>query len=361
MGSGLAGATAAWALRDRGFLPTVLESEPTCGGQLRTAQMNGILYEPYGAHIFHTRDEQVWRIVTSLVEMLPYQHRVMTEINGRVLSWPPQLDELRQLPEWPRIDAELEARPSEPETANFETWCHGIMGATLYEWFVEPYTRKQWGVDPATLSSSWAPRRLELRDDGYRGLFRDPWQGWPAGGYLQLINVLLKDIDTSTGIEVSADNFEELTRDFDCVVVTMPLDAFFDDVLGALPWRGVRLVNRFVADVEHVLPCGVLNHPATDVGYTRRVETKWMSGQAIPGTVVSEEYPGAPARHYPIDDVGGENRALAARYRSLMREEFGPRVYLAGRLATYTYIDMDQAMRQALNVVNDIVRDCRDV
>ncbi|MFJ2607541.1 UDP-galactopyranose mutase [Streptomyces sp. NPDC091279] len=356
IGSGLAGATAAAALHDAGADVRVLEQSPVWGGQLRTEHAGGILYEPHGAHILHTTDRQVWDFVTDRVEMLPYRHRVMTEVDDRVLSWPPQISELEQLPQWADIRRELDQCPRTPRTTNFETWCEDIMGPTLYALFIRPYTIKQWGTDPRELAAQWAPKRIELRVDGYRDLFRDPYQGWPRGGYLTLIDALLGGVPVELGAPVDAENVAERTRGADAVVLTAPLDVFFRHALGELPWRGVRLESHFIPGADHVLPCGVVNHPGLDQTYTRRIETKWMSGQTREGTVVSYEYPGAPARHYPVDDVEGKNRGLAHDYRALVAQELGPRVHLAGRLATYTYIDMDQAIRQGLNAAARILK-----
>ena len=355
VGSGLAGATAAAALKEAGAEVRVIEQKPVWGGQLRTEEANGVLYEPHGAHILHTSDHQVWKFVTERVEMLPYRHRVMTEVGDRLLSWPPQVSELEQLPQWPGIRRELEQRPDRARTTNFETWCEDIMGVTLYSLFIRPYTIKQWGTDPKHLAAQWAPKRIELRDDGYRDLFRDTHQGWPRGGYLKLIDALLGDVQVELGAGVSAESFDEHVRGADAVVLTAPLDVFFGNALGELPWRGVRLENHFIPRVDHLLPCGVVNHPGLDQAYTRRIETKWMSGQTVKGTVVSYEYPGAPERHYPVDDVEGRNRRLAHDYRALVAKELGPHVHLAGRLATYTYIDMDQAVRQGLNAAARIL------
>jgi UDP-galactopyranose mutase len=230
----------------------------------------------------------------------------------------------------------------------------------MYEWFVRPYTQKQWGVEPSRLSAAWAPKRLEIRDDGYTDLFRDPYQGWPEGGYTEVIDALLSSIAVHMGVNVDASTVLEEARAYDRVVLTVPLDTFFADALGPLPWRGVRLQTSYFPDVEHVLPCGVVNHPAEDEQYTRRIETKWMSGQEVMGTVVSKEYPGSAARHYPIDDADGDNRRLANAYIQLVRDELGPRFLIAGRLATYTYIDMDQSMRQGLNVATSAVRPSND-
>ena len=58
------------------------------------------------------------------------------------------------------------------------------------------------------------------------------------------------------------------------------------------------------------------------------------------------EFTNAPTRYYPIELP--ENRELNNRYQGFLREEVG-RVFFAGRLANYLYIDMDDCMRQALD------------
>ena len=355
IGAGLAGATAAHLLHRAGARVEVIEASPEWGGQLRTAEADGIFYEPTGAHIFHTADLEVWRLVTSLVEMRPYQHVVRTEVFDTVLSWPPQLDELRRLPQWRTIERELGSRPERPRGENFETWCVDLMGETLYREFVEGYTRKQWGRDPRELAAAWAPRRIELRDDGNTHLFRDPYQGWPVGGYRRLTDGLLRGVAVTMGQPVAVDDWDEVCRDADGVVMTGPLDEFFGESLGPLAWRGVRLVSHYLPDTEHVLPCGVLNTPGPHRAYTRAIETKWMSGQTAGGTVVSYEYPGAQARHYPVDDVAGANRELQRKYEALLADLPGRPRATAGRLATYSYIDMDQAIRQGMNVARKLL------
>jgi UDP-galactopyranose mutase len=355
VGGGLAGAATAALLAGAGRSVEVIEGDPTWGGQLRTATAAGILYEPAGAHIFHTADREVWQLVTGLVEMRPYRHLVQTEAFDRLLSWPPQHSELRQLPQWPVIERELAARPQRPRPENFETWCIDLMGETLYRELIEGYTRKQWGVDPAELAAVWAPKRIELRSDDYRYLFRDPYQGWPEGGYTRLIDALLRRVPVTLGQRVSVLDWEELCAGADALVITCALDEFFGESLGALPWRGVWLRSRYLPDQEHALPCGVVNTPSLAQPYTRAIETKWMSGQSGPGTVVSYEFPGAPVRHYPIDDVAGANRARQRQYEKELATLPGPPRYQVGRLATYAYLDMDQVIRQAMNAARQLL------
>src|SRR5438105_13098808 len=99
VGAGLTGASCAWKLSAHGFDVRVIEQAPVVGGHVRTEWFRGIPYEPNGAHIFHTNDEEVWRVASSRLQFVPYEHRVLTRVNGQVLSWPVQVEELRRLPE----------------------------------------------------------------------------------------------------------------------------------------------------------------------------------------------------------------------------------------------------------------------
>jgi UDP-galactopyranose mutase len=65
------------------------------------------------------------------------------------------------------------------------------------------------------------------------------------------------------------------------------------------------------------------------------------------------EFTGAPTRYYPIETA--RNTALNLRYQDELRDILGGhRVFLAGRLANYVYVDMDDCMRQAPDTADQI-------
>lgn len=72
-----------------------------------------------------------------------------------------------------------------------------------------------------------------------------------------------------------------------------------------------------------------------------------MTGQKHPKTTILKEFPcfgGEPYYPYPTQ----EWKALAERYRELARKE--ENVIFLGRLAQYKYYDMDDVIREALDV-----------
>ena len=365
IGAGWSGAVVARELYDRGVDVHVVERGEVVGGHARVEVLNGVVYEPNGAHIFHTSDQRVADYVQRFGMTRPYEHRVLTEVflrdddeTPRLLSWPPQVHELRALPDWPRIERELADLPPQPAGDDFESWVVSLMGRRLYELFIEGYTRKQWGCEPSELSSRFAPKRVDLRDDGYTRLFRDTWEFFPADGANGIIEAILQPVPITCGIEVGVDDVEALFGDVDDVVVTAPLDDFLGRP-GELAWRGIRMVSRYQpTDAEDgtITHAYVVNRPSTRVPYTRTVETKHASGQRVHGTVVSEEHPGAPARHYPVPTVDGRHEAHNLELQQEVRERLSKyAVHFCGRLSTYTYIDQDQAIDRAFSCVDRVL------
>jgi len=366
VGAGLTGCTLAHRLAREGVATTLLERSPVPGGLIRSEHMEGVLYEPHGSHIFHTEDEEIWDLATSMTPFRPYRHRVEIVADGQLLNWPILLSDierqsrsqeiLEQLEERRGVDAERRAA-----AANFEEWCLDLMGPILYERFIKPYTEKQWGRPARELSAAWAPRRVSVRWDNDPYLFPDAFQGWPAGpnGYTDLIDGLLDDelveLRPNTDVTLESVGAHAADVDADAVVVTAPLDVFCGLRLGALEWRGILVRNVHVPHVEYAQGAMVVNYPGREFPFIRIHETKHASGQQCDGTVLGFEFTNAPTRYYPIETEA--NKALNARYQDLLRAELmGPRrTFFAGRLANYLYLDMDDCMRQALDTGEEVL------
>lgn len=276
-----------------------------------------------------------------------------------LLSWPPQLEELRDLPVWPTIEKELADLPDQPAGDDFETFVKSLMGTTLYDLFIRDYTAKQWGRPATELSSSFAPKRVELRDDGYRRLFRDRWEFFPAEGMNSVIDAVMAKSSVTCGAELLLDDLVAMQRDYDALVVTAPLDRL-PGRDGELEWRGIHLRSRYVPvdrPDETLTAAYVANRPDARYPFTRTVETKHATGQRIDGTVVSEDFPGAPTRHYPVPTVDRRFETLNERYKVEVRAALDRPVYFCGRLANYLYINQDQAIEQGFACSTEVLRD----
>ena len=225
-----------------------------------------------------------------------------------------------------------------------------LLGPTLYRLFIEGYTVKQWGRHPSELSSAFAPKRVELRRDGYRRMFRDPWELFASDGVNGVIERILDPVAVTHNAPIGVAHLGELAVDHDAVVITAPLDDFVG-VPGELEWRGIEM--RSTSYPTETLdgtrtPAYVVNRPSPRVPYTRTVETKHATGQQVARTVVSYEHPGSAARHYPVATLDARNERRNEELKVEIRERSPIPVAFCGRLANYQYIDQDQAIAQGL-------------
>lgn len=375
VGSGLAGATAAYEFSRNGINTTVFEQSPRWGGLVRSSTLNGVIYEPHGSHIFHTDDREVWDLVNNLIPYWAYEHSVLTVVRNQRLQWPIQTAEISEV-YGGRVARELEikilgARQSEAghHTLDFESWCRQMMPIEIFEDFVRPYTEKQWGRPAKELSADFAPRRIQLRSDGDKRLFRDQYQGYPdatqGASYELQLRRMLEASEVRLSTPVTLDSLlGEIARLGDAgpdfLVVTAALDEFCGFAYGPLEWRGQRFVKKFRSDVEFAQEAMVVNWPSRDVPWIRTHEAKHASRQDVRGTVIVTEFPGEHQRAYPVPRSDGSGRALNERYVKLVQERVGPdgpRLAIIGRLAEYAYLDQDEVIRHALDGVRQLLGD----
>ncbi len=359
VGAGWAGSTIANILKSNNNEVLVVEKDNVVGGHSRSSKINDVVWEPYGAHIFHTSNEDVAKFVNKHGLNREYQHKVITEIDifedKKYLSWPPQISELEQLQNWNQIKSELNDLGTEPQGETFVEYVISMMGKTLYEMFIEGYSIKQWGDELSTLSSSFAPKRVELRNDGYKRLFRDKYEYFHPNGVTPIIQSILEGIDIKLSENLNIENISDYDF-FDYIVLTCPLDQFIG--LETLKWRGIRLEPEY-SDVEYedsyITKNYVINYPSLDVPYVRTVETKHATGQKIKGTVVAKEYTGTSDRHYPVITTDNYYEKENKNLKTIISKRLGNKVYFAGRLANYTYINQDQAILEGFYTANKIM------
>jgi len=56
------------------------------------------------------------------------------------------------------------------------------------------------------------------------------------------------------------------------------------------------------------------------------------------------------------EHITDDSRELVKQYKALTAERWGGNVTLMGRLATHTYIDMDQAVNAALVAIDSLLK-----
>src|SRR4051794_4434503 len=314
---------------------------------------HGVLVHRYGPHIFHTNAMGVVDYLSQFTEWMPYEHRVVAEVDGKRLPMPINRDTVNRLYGLDlKTEDDVEAfyaarREDIPYVRTSEDAVVAKVGRDLYEKFFRGYTRKQWERDPSELHASVCAR-IPIRTNTDDRYFTDTFQNMPAEGYTKMFERILghPNIEVRTGTDY-ADVKDEV--EYGHLVYTGPVDGWFDYRFGKLPYRSLEfeLRTETTPDGGLVLPAATVNYPNGEIPYTRITEFRHMTGQTPHGSsTMAVEYPrseGDP--YYPIPN--DETRELYKKYEAPAAEL--PDVTFVGRLARYQYLNMDQVVGQALS------------
>ncbi len=351
VGAGLYGAVFAHEATARGRRCLVLDKRPQIGGNVYCSEEEGILIHRYGAHIFHTSNEEVWEYVNRFVTFNHYINSPIAVYKDELYNLPFNMNTfskmwgIRTPAEAKRIIAEQIAETGITEPRNLEEQALSLVGRDVYEKLVKGYTEKQWGRRCDELPA-FIIRRLPLRFTYDNNYFSDPHQGIPKEGYTVLVEKLLEGAEVLTGMEYrtfAAQNPDAAEK----TVFTGMIDEFYDFRFGHLEYRSVRFEDEHL-DTDNYQGNAVVNYTEAEVPFTRIIEHKHFAFGEGPATIISREYPcewrPGIEPYYPINDE--RNSALYARYKELVDRE--QRVIFGGRLGTYRYYDMDKVIAQAL-------------
>lgn len=355
VGAGFYGATCAWELTGAGHDVTVIDKRNHVAGNAYTRWNAdaGCNEHVYGAHIFHTNSEMIWKFVNKFITFNNYVNRVKVNYENSLYSFPINLMTMYQVfgcmtptEASERLKAET-ANYRNGEPANLEEHCLAQLGPTLYELFIKGYTQKQWRKDPRELPASLI-KRLPVRlnfDDNY---FFDKYQGIPIGGYTTMVERMLEGSKVLTAVAWSP----QFRYQYDFIIYTGAIDAFFDYEYGELPYRSLRFESKLV-NLADFQGNAVVNYTDAMVPHTRILEHKHFDmNYTKTQTLLTFEYPAdwkrGETEYYPIESP--ESRALYNRYRA--KADALDNVHIGGRLGEYRYYDMHQVIASALTFCN---------
>jgi UDP-galactopyranose mutase len=359
-GAGFAGAVLAQELAKSGkYSIEVFDERPHVAGNCHTSRdpASGIMLHHYGPHIFNTSRQDVWDYVNRYATFGAYTNRVKAITARGVFSMPMNLLTINQF--FGKVMNPSEARAflatvgdaSIKDPQNFEEQALRFLGRELYENFFYGYTKKQWGVEPTELPAAIL-QRLPVRfnyDDNY---YQQRYQGIPVEGYTAIVEKLLDHpaIEVKVGQRLQPSDAGQ----FDHVLWSGPLDAYFEHELGRLQYRSL-VFERFDATGDYQ-GNPVLNYCEESVSWTRISEHKhfapWEEHQK---TVCFREYSklaeGGDIPYYPMRLEG--DKSMLRQYMNAAQKTTG--VSFVGRLGTYRYLDMHVVIGESLDFAKTVV------
>lgn len=384
IGGGFTGCAAAHLLaEDGGWDVTLLEAAPFLGAGNRTQFYGGHPYT-FGPRHFLTQDERIYEYLHAIVPLRSCaNHEFVTyvEQDAAFYSYPIHRDDIPGMPDGEKIQQELGAlnlqglaRLSEEEKGelddaafrrlnvaadakNFEEYWVYSIGQTLYDKFVDTYSKKMWQLDDNKLIDdfSWSPKGVNIKEGG-RAAWNTAISGYPVAynGYDDYFRISTADTNVLLSTRAEAYDIPNRSvvidgeqRQFDVIVNTISPDILFNKCHGELPYVGRDLLP-IVLPVEQALPGNIFfAYYANAEPFTRMVEYKKFTLHKSPTTLVTLEIPSTRNKHYPLP-IESE-KAKAQKYFDEMPDE----VFSIGRAGSYHYnVDIDDAIDHAFKTVD---------
>jgi len=336
---------------------TIIEKRNHIGGNCYDYINNetGILINKYGAHLFHTNNEQVWNYINRVDKWIRWEHKVLTYTNDKYVSIPVNISTINELCEEnlqneKDVNEWLEKNQVKyNEINNSEEMAKSRIGTELYEKLIKDYTFKQWNKYPNELDKS-VLERIPIRPNFDTRYFSDKYQALPHKGYTHFFKKLLDNKNIE--VKLNTDYFEFIKNNkYDVIIFTGPIDSYFPN-LEKLEYRSIDFNIEIIKNMNYYQPNSVVNYPSKDVPYTRIIEYKHFLNQKSNDTIiVSENTNDIGEPYYPVPNK--KNLELYEKYKCLAKIEEEKNVFFVGRLANYKYFNMDEAILNSLNFFED--------
>lgn len=351
VGAGLFNAVLAYRLKQLGKSVLVLEKRFHIAGNCYTERNENIDIHRYGAHIFHTSNEEVWKFVNKFAEFNHFINSPVANYKGKLYNLPFNMNTFYQLygvitPNQAKDNIIKESHAENiTNPKNLEEQAISLVGRKMYETLIKDYTEKQWGRKCTELDPSII-KRLPLRFTFDNNYFNDKYQGIPVEGYTKMIEKMFDGCDILLNIDYLAEK-EKWNTMADKVYYSGCIDEYYNYCYGELEYRSVRF-DMEQHNIENYQGNAVINYTSHEEPYTRIIEHKHFNNLGSNVTIISKEYSDEWKRGMvPYYSVNNEkNNALYEKYKAIENEK----VCFVGRLGMYKYFDMDDTIIEALKI-----------
>lgn len=354
VGSGLFGSIFAYEANKKGKKCLVIDKRNHIGGNIYCENIENINVHKYGAHIFHTNNEYVWNYIGEFCEFNNFINSPIAIYKDELYNLPFNMNTFSKLwgiktPDEAREKIKTQILDSRIDLIkNLEDQAISLVGIDIYEKLIKGYTEKQWGKK-ATELPSFIIKRLPVRFTYDNNYFNDKYQGIPVGGYNKIIEKMLDGIEVilNTDFFDNREYFENIAYK---IIFTGMIDEFYEYKFGELEYRSLKFENE-ILDTKNYQGNAVINYTDVDIPYTRIIEHKHFEFGNQEKSIITKEYPVTWDKgiepYYPINN--DRNNEIYSKYRKLADRE--KKVIFGGRLADYSYYDMDKVIEKALKCV----------
>ncbi len=345
IGAGLFNAVIAHEAHKAGKTCLVLEKRPHIGGNCYTETIADIVVHTYGAHIFRTSDERIWKYINQFAEFNHFINSPIANFRGEIYNLPFNMNTFSKMwgitsPEEAKQMIEKQAAEADGDFDNLEHHAISLVGRDIYEKLIRGYTEKQWGRPCKELPAS-IMQRIPVRFRYDNNYYEDIFQGIPVGGYTPIMEQMFAGCDLELGADYTKHR-EQYFSKAEKIICTAPMDEFYGYVFGELEYRSLRFETELV-DTDNYQGVAVVNYTDRETPYTRVIEHKHFEYGRQEKTVISKEYPlewkAGMEPFYPINDE--KNQKRYRKYQNLSGREKCPVRRTVGDVFLHRYAGYD--------------------
>ncbi len=359
VGSGITGSVIANILSEKKYKCLIVEKNDHVAGNCYDYidEKTGILVNKYGAKIFHTDYEIVWEYINKFCNWKRYDHYVLVDIDNELYNLPININTYNKLYN-ENISTEKELDELLKKISSDKNLFTSIFGERVYHSFFEGYTIKQWDKDPEKLDPEII-KRIPLRKNFDNRYFTDKYQCLPEKGYTFFIEKLLdkSELIMNTSFEefMSNEKYKNYyNKDHTTLFYTGPIDEYYKFIYSKLEYRSLRFEKEY-HDSYYYQKNSIINYPNIEIPYTRIIEYKHFYEKCTQmKTVIFKEFPSSIGeRYYPLLDE--QNKNLYKKYEEHSKNDaslFFKKIIFCGRLGGFKYLDMDDAIYEAINIAS---------
>lgn len=349
IGAGISGLTCANLLGNNNDV-TIVQQRANIGGNCYDYYENGHIIHAYGAHLFHTNNQDVWKYISQFGIWHKYQHKVVASINGQYYNIPINITTINKFfnkqfttkQEVIQFLSSVSQNIKQPKNAQQQML--STIGKQLYQAFFKGYTTKQWDRQPKDLPAQIV-KRIPIHYDTDDRYFTDKYQYMPSDGYSKLFSKMITN--KNLNIKLNTIFKQQIISNYDIIISTGKIDQFFNYKYGKLQYRSVKFKYDYV-DKSFEFPVCIVNFPSIDVNYTRILQLKHATQVNTKNTLLITQYPSQTGFDaYVINDQ--HNVSILNQYVQLAKQNTN--IHFVGRLAQYKYYNMDQAIYNAMQLV----------
>lgn len=362
LGGGFSGCVAANELSKEGWEVILFEKNSYLGGGCRTFFYGGHPYTE-GPRPLSVTSDKVFSYIDDIVPLRTFHLYLNTYIeqDKEFYTYPIHWDDINKMPDKENILKELNNLSDINNTKNMEEAWIASVGKTLYNKYVNNYTKKMWKIESNTIFEdfNWTLKGVPIQKNSKFVELKKgcPLHAYPIdeNGYNKFFDYCVRNSKVYLNKEISNIDLEKREINIDneiisgdIIVSTICLDDLMKKSYGELRYMGRDFI-KIVLPTKHAFGESLhfIHYPNREP-FTRIVEYKNLTLHKSNSTLLVMEIPSYNNRLYCYETK--DEKLKSRKYLDALPNN----VYSVGRLGTYKYLNIGDCLEMVWQLVDKL-------